>query len=173
MNVFKIPFKKNGRAFLYLIQQDLLQLPILYMSRHIIANKNDYYKMLLDVTRDGAWEPWILYMLKAVEDTSRWTTNKIAAIRALSEHTTEFIRNSLPKIYTRELVDTIFEQPYCRITDLVNKGIAKRQTSSQYLKDLVALNVLVEMSTGKEKVFIHPKLMKLLSQDNNQFEPYK
>jgi len=168
----------NGRTgrvlnILYLIQQDLLQLPILYMSRHIIANKNDYYKMLLDVTRDGAWEPWILYMLKAVEDTSRWTTNKIAAIRALSEHTTEFIRNSLPKIYTRELVDTIFEQPYCRITDLVNKGIAKRQTSSQYLKDLVALNVLVEMSTGKEKVFIHPKLMKLLSQDNNQFEPYQ
>ena len=168
----------NGRTgrvlnILYLIQQDLLQLPILYMSRHIIANKNDYYKMLLDVTRDGAWEPWILYMLKAVEDTSRWTTNKIAAIRALSEHTTEFIRNSLPKIYTRELVDTIFEQPYCRITDLVNKGIAKRQTSSQYLKDLVALNVLIEMSTGKEKVFIHPKLMKLLSQDNNQFEPYK
>jgi Fic family protein len=167
----------NGRTgrvlnILYLIQQDLLQLPILYLSRHIIANKSDYYKLLLDVTRDGAWEPWILFMLKAVEETSRWTTDKIAAIRNLSEHTTEFVRDSLPKIYTRELVDVIFEQPYCRISDLVNKGVAKRQAASRYLKDLVELGVLVEQAVGKEKLFIHPKLMKLLSRDSNQFDPY-
>ena len=167
----------NGRTgrvlnILYLIQQDLLQLPILYLSRHIIANKSDYYKLLLDVTRDGAWEPWILFMLKAVEETSRWTTDKIAAIRNLSEHTTEFVRDSLPKIYTRELVDVIFEQPYCRISDLVNKGVAKRQAASRYLKDMVALGVLVEQAAGKEKLFIHPKLMKILSRDSNQFDPY-
>lgn len=167
----------NGRTgrvlnILYLIQQDLLQLPILYLSRHIIANKSDYYKLLLDVTRDGAWEPWILFMLKAVEETSRWTTDKIAAIRNLSEHTTEFVRDSLPKIYTRELVDVIFEQPYCRISDLVNKGVAKRQAASRYLKDMVELGVLIEQAVGKEKLFIHPKLMKLLSRDSNQFDPY-
>ena len=172
------PFEDgNGRTgrvinILYLIQQDLLQLPILYLSRHIIAHKSDYYKLLLNVTRVGAWEPWILFMLKAVEETSRWTTQKIAAIRNLSEHTTDFVRLSLPKIYTRELVDVIFEQPYCRISDLVNKGVAKRQAASKYLKDLVALGVLVEQSVGKEKLFIHPKLMKLLSHDNNQFAPY-
>lgn len=167
----------NGRTgrvlnILYLIQQDLLQLPILYLSRHIIANKSDYYRLLLDVTRDGAWEPWILFMLKAVEETSRWTTDKIAAIRNLSEHTTEFVRDSLPKIYTRELVDVIFEQPYCRISDLVKKGVAKRQAASRYLKDMVALGVLVEQAAGKEKLFIHPKLMKILSRDSNQFDPY-
>jgi len=167
----------NGRTgrvlnILYLIQQDLLPLPILYLSRHIIANKSDYYKLLLDVTRDGAWEPWILFMLKAVEETSRWTTDKIAAIRNLSEHTTEFVRDSLPKIYTRELVDVIFEQPYCRISDLVNKGVAKRQAASRYLKDMVELGVLVEQAAGKEKLFIHPKLMKILSRDSNQFDPY-
>jgi Fic family protein len=167
----------NGRTgrvlnILYLIQQDLLQLPILYLSRHIIANKSDYYKLLLDVTRDGAWEPWILFILKAVEETSRWTTDKIAAIRNLSEHTTEFVRDSLPKIYTRELVDVIFEQPYCRISDLVNKGVAKRQAASRYLKDMVELGVLIEQAVGKEKLFIHPKLMKLLSRDSNQFDPY-
>ena len=167
----------NGRTgrvlnILYLIQQDLLQLPILYLSRHIIANKSDYYKLLLDVTRGGAWEPWILFMLKAVEETSRWTTDKIAAIRGLSDHTTEFVRESLPKIYTRELVDVIFEQPYCRISDLVNKGVAKRQAASRYLKDMVELGVLVEQAVGKEKLFIPPKLMRLLSQDSNQFEPY-
>jgi Fic family protein len=167
----------NGRTgrvlnILYLIQQDLLQLPILYLSRHIIANKSDYYKLLLDVTRGGAWEPWILFMLKAVEETSRWTTDKIVAIRGLSDHTTEFVRESLPKIYTRELVDVIFEQPYCRISDLVNKGVAKRQAASRYLKDMVEIGVLVEQAVGKEKLFIHPKLMRLLSQDSNQFEPY-
>ena len=168
----------NGRTgrvinILYLIQQDLLQLPILYLSRHIIANKNDYYKLLLDVTRDEAWEPWILFMLKAVEETSRWTKEKIAAIRSLSDHTTEFVRIKLPKIYTRELVDVIFEQPYCRISDLVNKGVAKRQAASRYLKSLVDVGVLNEISVGKEKIFIHPKLMKLLSRDTNQFEVYK
>ena len=167
----------NGRTgrvinILYLIQQDLLQLPILYLSRHIIANKSDYYKLLLDVTREGAWEPWILFMLKAVEETSSWTTDKIAAIRNLSEHTTEFVRHSLPKIYTRELVDVIFEQPYCRISDLVNKGVAKRQAASRYLKVMEELGVLEEQSVGKEKLFIHPKLMKLLSRDSNEFETY-
>ena len=172
------PFEDgNGRTgrvinILYLIQQDLLQLPILYLSRHIIANKSDYYKLLLNVTRDGSWEPWILFMLKAVEETSRWTTQKIAAIRNLSEHTTEFVRLSVPKIYTRELVDVIFEQPYCRISNLVNKGVAKRQAASKYLKDMVALGVLVEQPAGKEKLFIHPKLMKLLSYDSNQFVTY-
>ncbi len=86
--------------------------------------------------------------------------------------TYEFVRQSLPKIYTRELVDVIFEQPYCRISDLVNKGVAKRQAASRYLKDMVELGVLVEQSVGKEKLFIHPKLMKLLSQDGNQLETY-
>nr|WP_316642115.1 Fic family protein [uncultured Roseateles sp.] len=167
----------NGRTgrvlnILFLIQQDLLQLPILYLSRHIIANKADYYRLLLDVTRDQAWEPWVLFMLKAVETTSQWTTAKIAAIRALAEHTTEFVRSRAPKIYTRELVDVIFEQPYCRIADLVDKGVAQRQAASRYLKELAALGVLREMTVGKEKLFIHPKLMTLLSRDGNQFAAY-
>ncbi|MFO7748154.1 MAG: Fic family protein [Orrella sp.] len=168
----------NGRTgrvinILYLIQQELLQLPILYLSRHIIANKDDYYKLLLSVTRDQAWDPWILFMLKAVEETSRWTTDKIAAIRGLSDHTTEYVRRKLPKIYSRELVDVIFEQPYCRISDLVHKGVAKRQAGSRYLKYMVDIGVLSEISVGKEKLFIHPKLMRLLSHDSNHYEPYR
>lgn len=167
----------NGRTgrvlnILYLIQEELLNLPILYLSRHVIAHKADYYRLLLSVTRDGAWEPWLLFMLQAVADTSKWTTGKIAAIRALAEHTTEHVRTRLPKIYTRELVDVIFEQPYCRIGNLVDKGIAQRQAASRYLHDLAALGVLREMPFGKEKLFIHPKLMQLLSRDNNQFQPY-
>lgn len=167
----------NGRTgrvinILYLIHEQLLSLPILYLSRHIIAHKADYYRLLLEVTREQAWEPWVLFMLKAVEETSRWTTAKIAAIRHLAEHTTEHIRTRLPKIYSRELVDVIFEQPYCRIGNLVDKQIGQRQAASRYLKELVALGVLREMPYGKEKLFIHPKLMQLLSRDSNAFEAY-
>lgn len=167
----------NGRTgrvlnILYLIQEELLNLPILYLSRHVIARKADYYRLLLSVTREGAWEPWLLYMLQAVADTSKWTTGKIAAIRGLAEHTTEYVRTRLPKIYTRELVDVIFEQPYCRIGNLVDKGIAQRQAASRYLHDLADVGVLREMPLGKEKIFIHPKLMQLISRDNNHFQPY-
>lgn len=167
----------NGRTgrvlnILYLIQEELLTLPILYLSRHVIANKAGYYRLLLDVTRHEAWEPWLIFMLQAVAETSSWTTGKIAAIRKLAEHTTEYVRAKLPKIYTRELVDVVFEQPYCRIGNLVDKGIAQRQAASRYLHDLARLGVLREVPFGKEKLFIHPKLMQLLSQDNNQFQPY-
>jgi len=167
----------NGRTgrvinLLFLIQQGLLQLPILYLSRHIIQNKADYYRLLLAVTKDHDWETWILFMLKAVEETSRWTTAKIGGIRALAEHTTAHVRQTLPKIYSRELVDVIFEQPYCRISDLVTKEVAKRQAASRYLKELVAIGVLREVAVGKEKLFIHPKLMQLLSWDGNEFVEY-
>lgn len=167
----------NGRTgrilnILYLIQEGLLGLPILYLSRFIIANKNAYYARLLDVTRKDEWEPWILFMLQAVEETAQWTTAKIAAVRVLAEHTTTHVRERLPKIYSRELVDVIFEQPYSRIANLVEKDIAQRQAASRYLKDLASLGVLKEIQVGKEKLFIHPKLMQLLTRDSNEFASY-
>jgi len=167
----------NGRTgrvlnILYLIQADLLTLPILYLSRHIIAHKADYYRLLLDTTRTGNLEPWVIFMLQAVEETAQWTTRKIASIRTLAEHTTAHVRERLPKIYTHELVDVIFEQPYCRIGNLVEKNIAQRQSASRYLKELVAIGVLREVQAGKEKLFIHPKLMQLLGRDGNEFTPY-
>ena len=167
----------NGRTgrivnSLFLIQEGLLTLPILYLSRYIIQNKADYYRLLLQVTREQAWEAWIIYVLKGVEETATWTTAKIAAIRALSEHTVEFVRNKLPKVYSHELVSLIFELPYCRISSLADAGIAKRQAASQYLKQLVEIGVLIEAPATKEKLFIHPKLMQLLTQDTNTFKPY-
>jgi len=167
----------NGRTgrvinILHLIQEGLLGLPILYLSRHVIAHKADYYGLLLCVTRDAAWEPWLLFMLRAVAETSRWTTAKIGAIRKLADHTAEHVRSRLPKIYTRELVDVIFEQPYCRIGNLVDKGIAQRQAASRYLHELADLGVLREMPFGKEKLFTHPRLLQVLQQDGNEFEAY-
>jgi Fic family protein len=165
---------RTGRVInsLYLIQEGLLGLPILYLSRHLIAHKADYYELLLGVTRDHSWEPWLLFMLQAVAETSRWTTGKITAIRKLADHTTEHVRARLPRIYTRELVDVIFEQPYCRISNLVEKGIAQRQAASRYLHDLADLGVLRQVPFGKEKLFIHPRLLQLLGRDGNEFQAY-
>ena len=167
----------NGRTgrilnILHLIQEDLLSLPILYLSRYVIAHKNDYYRLLLAVTRDHAWEPWVMFMLKAVEETAHWTTGKILAIRALSEAAVSHVRQHLPKIYSRELVDAIFEQPYCRIGTLVDKGIAQRQAASRYLQALVDIGVLEAVQVGKEKLFIHPRLLALLASDANDTPRY-
>lgn len=135
-------------------------------------NKTAYYRLLLDVTREQAWEPWLLYMLRGIEDTARWTTAKIAAIRALSALTVDHVRRAAPKIYSRELVDLIFDLPYSRIQNVVERDIAGRQAASRYLKQLADIGVLREMTLGREKLFIHPKLMQLLTRDDNAVAPY-
>jgi Fic family protein len=165
---------RTGRILnsLFMIQENLLTLPILYLSRHIIAHKADYYRLLLDVTRHGAWEPWVLFMLSGIADTARWTTGKIAAIRSLQEQCVVHVRQQLPRIYSRELVDAVFEFPYCRISNLTQRGIAKRQTASVYLKELVRIGVLTEKEAGRERFYINPRLMQLLSRDANDTEPY-
>lgn len=166
---------RTGRILnsLILIQEGLLTLPILYLSRYILSHRANYYRLLLNVTVTQDWESWILFILKGVEETALWTIDKIAQIRALFEHTQLYIRQRLPKIYSYELVSLIFELPYCRIVNLVNDGIVKRQSASLYLKQLVDIGVLVEVPTAKEKLFIHPKLMRLLTTDNNGFKPYE
>ncbi|RWU09487.1 Fic family protein [Pseudidiomarina gelatinasegens] len=158
----------NGRTgrilnVLYLIEQKLLTLPILYLSRYIVAHKQDYYRLLIQVTQKQNWEDWLIFMLRGVEQTSLWTCEKIAAIRALTEQTTNTIREQLPKIYSYELVQVIFEQPYCRISNLVERDIAKRQTASVYLKQLVEIGILEETTSGKEKLFVNPRLMELMT----------
>lgn len=167
----------NGRTgrilnVLYLLEQELLTLPILYLSRYIVQNKSNYYQLLNQVTHEKQWEPWLLFMLEGVEQTSIWTNYKISAIRELINMTTEYIKAQLPKVYSHELVQLIFEQPYCRISNLVEKDIAQRQTASNYLKQLVEIGVLQELNVGKEKLFVHPKLMQLMSQDSNELRPY-
>jgi Fic family protein len=159
----------NGRTgrvlnLLYLVDKGLLEIPVLYLSRHIIRNKRAYYDRLLAVTVDAAWEPWILFMLDAVRETSDWSTAKIRAIRDLLDQTAERLRRELPKIYSRELAEVIFVHPYCRIGDLVSTGIAKRQAASVYLKALVDLGLLEAVKAGRENLYINPPLLALLSE---------
>ena len=167
----------NGRTgrilnILFLLQHDLLNSPILYLSRYIIQNKADYYRLLKSVTNDGNWSDWIMFILKGVEDTCNWTTDKIKAIRELMEHTAEFTQSSLPKIYTWELVELLFKQPYCRIHNLVDAGIAKRQTASVYLKQLCDIGILKEVKSGRENIFVHPKYIELLTGEENVWVYY-
>ena len=167
----------NGRTgrilnVLYLIECGLLTLPILYLSRFIVNNKQDYYRLLNQVTKDQNWEDWLLFMLKGVEQTAIGTSDKITAIRALMESTSDYIKAQLPKIYSYELVQLIFEQPYCRIKNLVERDIAKRQTASTYLKQLTDIGVLQEINSGKEKLFVHPRLMTLMTKDSKSINAF-
>jgi cell filamentation protein, protein adenylyltransferase len=159
----------NGRTgrvlnLLFLIERDLLKLPVLYLSGYIIRHKADYYNLLLKVTTDQAWEDWVLFMLQAVHETARWTTAKITAIRDLLDKTAETVRKRAPKIYSRELIELIFTQPYCRISNLVEAGIAQRQSASVYLKKLVDIDLLEERTIGREKLFVNPSFMRLLTE---------
>ena len=168
----------NGRTgrimnILFLVQQGLLDMPILYLSRHIIQQKADYYRLLNEVTGSGAWEAWIMYMLTGVEETCNWTTDKIKAIRELMHHTSQFVNGSLPKIYSWELVEALFKQPYCRIANIVNAGIAKRQTASVYLKQLCDIGILKEYRSGRETLFVHPKYIELLTGEENVWVYYE
>jgi Fic family protein len=165
---------RTGRILnnLFIVQEGLLTLPILYLSRYLIRHKADYYQLLLGATAKSAWEPWVLFILKGIEDTAVWTIQKIAAIRSLMDHTTSFVRAELPKIYSWDLVLLTFERPTCQIADVVEAGIAERQTASRYLKELSSLGVLREQGVGREKFFVHTKLMELLTRDKNTFDDY-
>jgi Fic family protein len=111
-------------------------------------------------------------LLGGIEDTARWTTTKISAIRNLSALTIAQVKQVAPKIYSRELVDLIFDLPYCRIQNLVERDIGGRQAASRYLKQLVEIGVLEERTVGRDKLFIHLKLMHLLTRDDNSIGAY-
>ncbi len=167
----------NGRTgrilnILFLVEHGLLDSPILYLSRYIIQNKADYYRLLKNVTYERDWASWIEFILDGVEETCTWTTDKIKSIRELMEHTAEYVHAQLPKTYTWELVEVLFKQPYCRIGNLVDAGIAKRQTASVYLKQLCEIGVLREVKSGRETIFVHPKYIELLTGEENVWVYY-
>jgi Fic family protein len=167
----------NGRTgriinILFLVEQGLLDSPILYLSRYIISNKAAYYRLLKQVTHEQDWETWIRFVLEGVEETCIWTTDKIKAIRELMEHTAQYVHKSLPKIYSWELVELLFKQPYCRISNIVDAEIAKRQTASVYLKQLCEIGVLKEIKSGRENIFVHPKYIELLTGEENVWVYY-
>lgn len=158
------PFEDgNGRTgrilnLLYLVEQRLLDIPVLFLSRYIIANRAEYYEGLRGVTERQDWETWILYMLRAVESTAQQTFDQVTRIRSLMEIVREQVQQQAPGIYSKDLVEVIFKQPYTKIQFLVDAGIAKRQTASTYLQTLSGLGFLRPSKQGREMYYINDAL---------------
>ncbi len=158
----------NGRTgrilnILALLQAGLLEIPVLYLSRYIIRNKQEYYRRLRGVTEAQDREGWILYLLAAVEETAQWTTGRILAIRELLEATIERCRRELPnRVYSKELIELTFVQPYVRIQSVIDAGLAQRDTASDYLRELERIGVLQSEKRGREVLYRHPALLKIL-----------
>jgi Fic family protein len=158
----------NGRTgrilnILYLLKEGMLDIPVLYLSRYIIENKNAYYEGLKNVTENQAWEAWILYMLNAVEKTAKATSQKILAIRALMHEYLATAQEKLPKIYSKDLIEVLFSQPYCRIKFLEQAGIAKRQAASNYLQQLEGIGLVRGVRLGREVYYVNDRLYALLT----------
>lgn len=158
----------NGRTgrilnILYLVEQGLLGIPVLYLSRFIIQNKGAYYEGLRRVTEEGAWEEWIVYLLDAVEQTARDTKARILAIRDALRVAVEVARAQMKKGYSKELIELVFLQPYTRIANLEAAGIAKRDAASEYLRELARIGILRGVKHGRERLYLNPRLLEILA----------
>lgn len=157
----------NGRTgrilnILYLLKEGLLDSPILYLSSYIIRNKKEYYEFLNKVTKDNDWESWIIYMLKAIEFTSKETLRTAKEIKNLIDATIDFVKEKEPKIYNKELIEFIFKEVYLKANQLVDNGLSSRKTVVKYLKTLEEIGVLQSEKVGREVIYINIALFNLL-----------
>lgn len=153
----------NGRTgrilnLLFLVEKGLLDIPVLFLSRYIIANKMAYYEALRGVTEGQDWENWLLFMLRAVESTAQQTFDQVTRIRSLMEQVREQVQQQAPAIYSKDLIEVIFRHPYSKIQFLVDANIAKRQTASAYLQTLAGLGFLRPSKHGREMYYINDAL---------------
>ncbi len=157
----------NGRTgriinILYLILKELLDIPILYLSSYIIQHKADYYRLLQEVRTKENWEEWILYMLVGVEQTSLETIELITGIYALMHKTKTEIKEKLPKMYSKDLVEILFMHPYTKIEFLVKGLDITRKTASKYLNELEQIGILKNIQIKNSKFFINEELFDML-----------
>lgn len=157
----------NGRTgriinILYLILNDLLDVPILYLSSYIIRTKKDYYHLLSSVRTQNSWEKWILYILEGVRQTALESVGRIKAITELIQETKLELRDKLPKLYSKDLLEILFKHPYTKISFLVDKLGVTRKTASLHLKAIEEIGLLESTKMGRDIYFINTKLFKLL-----------
>lgn len=159
----------NGRTgrilnLLHLIADGLLDHPVLYLSGFIVRNKNEYYERLRGVTERGEWTEWVMFIVDAVKSTSSWTRRFIDQIESLKRDIEDRMRadETLKSLPLGDLVGLVFTQPYIRISNVVDAGLAKRQTASRWLSKMVTADFLTETQLGREKIFINHHLLQLL-----------
>jgi Fic family protein len=157
----------NGRtgriiSILYLIKNDLLSLPILYLSRYIIRHKASYYNLLQEVRDNQHWESWILYMLDAVVETSKNTIQVINGIASAMQQYNMTIREKAPKIYSQDLLNNLFRYPYTKIEYLMNDLDISRNTAIRYLDQLEKADLIAKKKVGRDNFYLNKSLIHLL-----------
>jgi Fic family protein len=158
----------NGRTgriinILYLIQEKLQDLPILYLSSYIIKNKSAYYRLLQEVRTKNNWEEWLLFMIKAVDQTSRETIDLIIKIRDLMMNYKRALRDNY-KFYSQDLLNNLFKHPYTKIEFIQRDLKVSRITAANYLNQLADDKLLTKKKLGTANYYINDLLFKLLSE---------
>ncbi len=167
----------NGRigrilCVLFLVQSELLDAPVLYLSRYINRHKQDYYRLLQAVRNvvpntqawAEAWQAWVIFMLNAVADTAQRGVLLVSAMRDLMAHTKRQMREQLPSLYSQDLLNNLFRHPYTRIEFVQQDLGVTRQTAARYLRQLVQAGLVEEHTHGKHVYFINAPLVALLTQ---------
>ena len=159
----------NGRTgrilnILYLVAQDLLELPVLYLSRYITRNKGPYYTELQNARISDQWEPWLLYMLEGISTTAQHTAQLITDIKNLMESYKHVIRTEQPKMYRQELLNNLFNHPYTKIEFVMDDLQVSRLTAAKYLDNLVDMGLLRKEKMGRTNYYINQKLFQLFTQ---------
>ncbi len=157
----------NGRTgriinILHLVINDLLQLPILYLSRYIIVNKAQYYRLLQRVRDTGEWEDWLLFILAGVEQISRQTIRLVMQIKELMQNYKHRIRQERPKIYSQDLLNNLFRHPYTKIDFVMDDLQVTRLTATRYLDELVQQGFVSKKKLGRSNFYINEQLIQLL-----------
>jgi len=157
----------NGRTWrimniLFLVLNDLLDLPILYLSKYIIENKSDYYRLLQEVREKWNWDEWVLYMLDSVEKTSISTIKMVNSIWDLMWTTKNKMKENNLSFYSKDLLEIIFSNPYTKIDFLVDDMWIHRETASRYLNKLVKEWYMEVVKIKNSKFFINIELFKIL-----------
>jgi Fic family protein len=156
----------NGRTgriinILYLVLEGLLDMPILYLSRYIIRNKSNYYKLLSDVSFNDGLNEWILFMLKGIESIAKETIQIIKDIETLMQKTKKIIQENKPKIYSKDLLEALFYHPYTKRAFIEEHLNVSRPTATSYLKELEKMGILTAKKKGRDIYYIHNELFDL------------
>jgi Fic family protein len=157
----------NGRTgrilnILYLVKEDLLSTPVLYLSRYINQHKADYYRLLQGVRTDGVWEEWLLFMLNGVEQMAGQTTRLVHRIRDLMLDHKVRLRNALPRIYSQDLLNNMFSHPYSKIAFVERDLGVSRITATRYLDELTRIGLMRKLKIGRDNYYMNSALLDLL-----------
>lgn len=157
----------NGRTgrillLLYLKIKNLLSTPVIFLSEYIIQNRVEYYQRLRMVTENDEWENWIIYMLEMVEFSANKGLVRLQEILKLMEEVSGEIKSTLPKVYSKDLIEILFRLPYTKRQNLIDSGLGNPKTVGNYLNELEEKGFLKSVKIGKEKLYLNHWLMSIL-----------